>query len=129
MPLIFRKVINLYEIIFYEDKKGNSPVYDYMADLDKKNDKFSRIYLNRIKQNIKALQKNGTRSNENFVKHIEGEIWELRPIPNRILFAAWIENSFVLLHYFRKDTQKTPRNEIEKAKRELADFKERSKQK
>lgn len=70
MPLIFRKVINLYEIIFYEDKKGNSPVYDYMADLDKKNDKFSRIYLNSIKQNIKALQKNSTRSNEKFVKHI-----------------------------------------------------------
>ena len=116
----------MYEIIFYEDKKGNSPVYDYICELESKNDKISRIYLKRIRQNINMLKENGTRSSENFVKHIEGEIWELRPVPNRILFAAWIENSFVLLHHFRKDTQKTPRNEIEKAKRELKDYKERN---
>lgn len=117
----------MYEIIFYEDKNGTSQLYNYMQELDAKKDKFSRVYLNRIKQNIKMLQDNGTLNNENFVKHIEGEIWELRPIPNRILFAAWVGNSFVLLHHFRKDTKKTPRREIEKAKRELSDFKERSK--
>jgi len=33
----------------------------------------------------------------------------------------------VLLHHFTKKTQKTPPEEIEKAKRELADWKEGSK--
>ena len=38
---------------------------------------------------------------------------------------AWLGGSFVLLHHFAKKTQKTPRREIEKAKRELKDLKER----
>lgn len=44
---------------------------------------------------------------------------------NRILFAGWVGGAFVLLHCFVKKTQKTPKREIEQAKRELADFKER----
>ena len=38
---------------------------------------------------------------------------------------AWLDGSFILLHHFVKKTQKTPRIEIEKAKRELKDLKER----
>ena len=59
------------------------------------------------------------------MKHIDGDIWELRPIRDRILFVAWHEGSFVLLHHFMKKTQKTPMREIEQAQRELADLKER----
>ena len=58
------------------------------------------------------------------MKHLEGEIWELRPLRDRILFVAWLDGSFVLLHHFVKKTQKTPRREIDKAKRELKDLKE-----
>ena len=60
------------------------------------------------------------------MKHLEGEIWELRPLRDRILFAAWDGCTFILLHLFMKDTQKTPRREIEQAKRNLADYRERS---
>ena len=59
------------------------------------------------------------------LNNLEDEIWELRPLRDRILFVAWIDGSFVLLHHFVKKTQKTPRREIEKAKRELKDLKER----
>ena len=117
----------MYEIIFYKDKNGNSPVLEYINELENKNDNFSKSKLKKIQNQIQRLEMFVTRNGKPIVKHIEGEIWELRPVPNRILFAAWIENSFVLLHHFRKDTQKTPRNEIEKAKRELENFKERSK--
>jgi ribosome-binding protein aMBF1 (putative translation factor) len=41
------------------------------------------------------------------------------------LFAAWIDGGFVLLHHFMKKTRKTPRKEIERAKRELRDFQDR----
>ena len=77
---------------------------------------------------MKALSIIGTFLPESYVKHLDGEIWELRPISDRILFAGWVEGSFVLLHSFVKKTQKTPKREIEQAKRELADFKERSKE-
>lgn len=59
-------------------------------------------------------------------KKLDGEIWELRPLRDRILFASWCNNNFILLHIFMKQTQKTPRREIEKAKRFLEDYKKRS---
>ena len=59
------------------------------------------------------------------MKHIDGEIWELRPLRDRIFFVAWVDDSFVLLHQFMKKSQKTHLREIEKAKREFADLTER----
>lgn len=115
----------MYEIIFYEDRNGNSPVLNYMRELNHKTDPKSKSQLKRIKYQIRRLEMFGTFNGEPVVKHVEDKIWELRPGRDRVLFAAWIENSFVLLHCFVKDTQKTPRSEIEKAKRELKDFLER----
>ena len=46
-------------------------------------------------------------------------------IRNRVLFASLVDDGFVLLHVFMKKTQKTPQEEIEKAERELKDYKER----
>ncbi len=60
------------------------------------------------------------------MKHLEGEIWELRPLRDRVLVAAWDGKSFVLLHQFVKKTQKTPKREIERAKRNLEDYRKRS---
>ena len=50
------------------------------------------------------------------------DIWELRPGNNRVLFFYHKDDTYVLLHLFRKRTQKTPRSEIEKAKRERNDW-------
>ncbi len=71
------------------------------------------------------LSEHSTKIGEPYIKHIEGEIWELRPLRDRIFFVAWVNNSFVLLHHFMKKTQKTPSKKIEKANRELNDLKER----
>ena len=75
---------------------------------------------------IGALAKYGTRIGKPYVKHIDGEIWELRPLGNRIFFFYYKDNKFVLLHHFIKKTQKTPPKEIEKAKNNLKDFIERN---
>ena len=48
-------------------------------------------------------------------------------ISNRILFAGLVDGKYILLHQFPKKTQKTPKREIEQAKRELEDYLERSK--
>lgn len=116
----------MYQIVFYQKENGESPVLDYMREIAKNKDKDSRIKLNKLAQYIKVLEQMGTRAGEPIVKHLDGEIWELRPSGNRVLFAAVIGGRFVLLHLFRKSTQKTPQAEIEQAKRELADYLERS---
>jgi len=100
---------------------------EYMQELSESGGKDSRIKLNKINDYIQALSVYGTEQlSENYVKHLEGAIWELRPLRDRILFAGVVDGKYVLLHQFMKKTQKTPAREIKKAKNELRDFKERS---
>ena len=115
----------MHKINFYRDRNGKEPVVEYMAELSRKKDKDSRIKLNKINDHIEILSRYGTQAGEPYIKHLDGEIWELRPLRDRILFVAWVNDSYVLLHQFMKKTQKTPAREIEKAKRELADLLER----
>jgi uncharacterized protein HI_0660 len=117
--------VALYRIKFYADKKGNQPVRAYIKELAAKNDKSSRIRLNKIREYIKILAIHGATMGEPYMKKIGSDIWELRPLSDRILFAAWTGKSFVLLSHFVKKSQKTPPAEIEKAKRLLKDYKER----
>ena len=117
----------MFEVFAYRDKNGKSPILDYLRELLQKSDKDSRIKANKILDYIDYLEQHGTQAREPYAKHLDGDIWELRPIRDRVLYAAWDGDSFILLHLFKKDTQKTPRREIEQAKRNLSDYKERSK--
>lgn len=54
----------------------------------------------KIQDYIKLLELQVTSLGEPFIKHIEGELWELRPIRNRIFFALISENRIILLHHF-----------------------------
>ena len=115
----------MYKIYFYKDRNGKEPVLDYLRELSGKSDKDSRIKANKIADYIEILKRYGTQAGAPYIKHLDGEIWELRPLRDRVLFVAWHGDSFVLLHHFMKKTQKTPAREIEKAKRALADLMER----
>ncbi len=116
----------MHQILFYSSRNGKSPVKDYITELSKRKDKDSRVKLNKIRDYLKILSEYGTRAGEPYIKHLDGDIWELRPIRDRILFASWNGKDFILLHNFVKKTQKTPPTEIDKAKKFLADYKERS---
>ena len=115
----------MYRIYFYRDKNGVEPVREYLQDLAKKTSKDARINLTKIRDHVKILSIHGTFAGMPYMKHIEGDIWELRPLRNRVFFAAWYDGGFILLHHFMKKTQKTPKREIEQAKRNLADMLER----
>jgi len=87
--------------------------------------KTDRINRNKILAYMGALEQYGTRVGEPVVKHIDGPLWELRPIKNRIIFFYWKDNKFVMLHHFIKKTNKTPQGEIERAKAKMKDYIER----
>lgn len=89
--------------------------------------KNDRIRSEKILTYIRVLQEYGTRASEPYVKHIEDDIWELRPLDDRIFFFYFKDNTFILLHHFLKKTKKTPRREIEQAKKNQTDHLERSK--
>ena len=117
----------MYNVRFYRKKDGESPVEEYIKKLAAQKGKDGRINLGKIRDYIKILEEHGTRAGEPFIKKIDDkeDIWELRPLGNRIFFVAWIGNTFVLLHAFQKKTQKTPTRQIEQARREVKDLKER----
>ena len=117
----------MYSIVFYEDRSGYSELYHELLELADKaiSNKDARIQFNQINYCIELLKNQGTRLPVNITKHLQGEIWELRPGNNRILYFYFENNTFVLLHMFRKQTQKTPKSGIEKAIKECDDFKSR----
>ena len=117
----------MYEITFYETAKGESDIRDLLEELRIKSDKGNkdaRIQLNQIAFCIERLQIDGPllRKNTKRTKPIVGVIWELRPGRNRVLYFYFDQDgSFVLLHHFLKQTQKTPAKEIVRARREMED--------
>jgi phage-related protein len=117
----------MYEVEFYEDKNGKSEIVEYLDDLKAKGatSKNERVNRDKILAYLIALKQYGTRIGQPTVKHIDGSIWELRPLANRIFFFYRKDNKFVLLHHFIKKTQKTPPKEIEQARLKMKDYIER----
>ena len=97
---------------FYRNRKGEQPALSYLKELLGKKDKDSRIRARKIHDYINLLREYGTFIGEPAVKHIEGDIWELRPARDRVLFVE-------------KHTQKTPEREKKRAREEYKDLKER----
>lgn len=114
----------MYTIEFYETSAGESNVWDFLEELRLKSttNKDARIQYNQMVFYIDLLSKNGTRMPDKITKNIDEDIWELRPGNNRVFYFYHRDNTFVLLHHFRKKSMKTPPREIERAKRERDDY-------
>lgn len=114
----------MYTVEFYETQDGECQVWDFLEGLRIKaaTNKDARIQHKQASLYIELLQQNGTHLNENITKHLEDGIWELRPGNNRVFYFFFQDDVFVLLHQFRKKSQKSPKREIEKAKRERYDY-------
>lgn len=70
----------MYKIIFYRDRNGKEPVLEYLTALCSRRDKDSRIKANKINDYIEILSHYGTGAGEPYIKHLDGDIWELRPL-------------------------------------------------
>ena len=119
----------MFEIEIYQTASGRSEIAEWLEELNAKarTSKENRIRLKKIAEYMEMLKTYGTQIGAPAVKHIaNSDLWELRPTQDRIMFAYWRNNKFILLSHFVKKTQKTPPREIDKAKRLLADFLERS---
>ena len=114
----------MYTIEFYENSHGDADVWDFLENLRVKSatSKDARIQYNQLLFYIDLLSKNGTRMPEKITKNVDEDIWELRPGNNRVFYFYYRDNTFVLLHHFRKKSTKTPPREIERAKRERDDY-------
>ena len=114
----------MFTVKFYETTTGDSDVWDFLEELRLKSpsNKDARVQYNQMLFYIDLLSKNGTFLPNNITKHIDEDIWELRPGNNRVLYFYSDNDAFVRLHHFRKKTMKTPLREIQRAKAERDDY-------
>ena len=114
----------MFTIKFYETKAGVSDVWDFLEELRLKSasNKDARVQYHQLLFYIDLLSQNGTRLPNSITKHIDEDIWELRPGNNRVLYFYCAGDAFILLHHFRKKTMKTPSREIRRAKAERDDY-------
>lgn len=118
----------MFQVKVYQDRQGRQPIDEMLLELHEqaRTSKDARIQFNKITAYIRALREHGLALKEPQIKHIEGSLWELRPLAHRVFFFHWEDNKFVLLHHFIKKTQKTPAKEIEQARHNMRDFLERN---
>lgn len=100
---------------FYQDHRGQSPVLDFINGLPAQD-------RARIDLAIRLLKEFGTELGMPHAQPLRDRIWELRPGSIRLLYFAYINRQFVILHSFRKTTQRTPDREIETAVRRMKEI-------
>lgn len=108
-----------FEIVFYEKSDGTEPAKDFILSLDKK-------MRAKMLRTIEMLQDNGYELREPYSKSIGDGILELRvkigTDISRVMYFFVVGRKAILTNGFIKKTQKTPKEEIERAKQYRADF-------
>ena len=107
----------MWQIHFYEDRRGKSPVLEFIDSLSPKD-------TARVNNGFRLLEEFGTNLGMPHARRIEGRLWELRPGDNRLFYFLHLERKFVILHGFHKQSMKTPEKEIATAQRRMKEISE-----
>ena len=106
-------------IEFFLEHDGTAPVAEFLDSLDSKTQA-------RFRWSIEQLRLRNTSARAPLVKHLDGDLWELREESStniyRVIYVFFTGRRIVLLHGFQKKTQKTPFRELDIARRRHKDF-------
>ena len=109
---------------FYMKEDGKIPVEKFIISQNRK-------MKARILRFLEILQEKGNQLREPYSKHIEDGIFELRIKSGtdiiRLLYFFYYEGKIIVTNGFVKKSQKTPKKEIETAKRCREDYMARCK--
>ncbi len=104
--------------IFYYPHGNHGPVAEYLEQLAKERPKA----LARLVLDLEILGAEGLRSGQITVRSLGDKLWELKRlyegIQYRIFFGVW-EGRAWLLHNVEKKSAKTPKDDLELARRRL----------
>lgn len=111
-----------WQIEFYTDSNNSSPVTDFLNTLTVE----EKV---KIRNQLRLLREFGIQLGMPQARPLKGHkpLWELRPMPNRLIYVAMSGKRFVILHAFTKKSQKTPPREIKIAERRYRQLQDREK--
>ena len=95
----------MYTITNYVTESGRCPYDDFLKLIDKQ----SPLRRTELETLIKLLKKHGKNINKysaNAIKYLSGDIWELRPKANRVLFFFFTEDKIIFLGGHKKSETK-----------------------
>jgi phage-related protein len=92
-------------IYYFIDKKGNSPVEEFLNTLPAKEQCKIFAYL-------VELQQQGYNLRRPMADYLCHGIYELRPKDNRIFYFFFLNDTAVLLHAIKKKRDKIPENDL-----------------
>ena len=108
-----------FKIIFYTTQNNKQPVREFISAQ-------KPVMLAEILREIDLLSEYGNALKMPHSKPLEDGIFELRIKASsgisRVLYFFYVDKQIILTNAFIKKTQKTPREEIEKAKKYKKDF-------
>ncbi len=111
-----------WKILIYESSAGDKPVEEFLNSLDER----ARLKISRTFELLEQYGLEGVYTHSK--KLIGSSLWELRILGSdsiRILYILVTGKVFLLLHGFKKKTQKTPAKEIAVAKKRLDEYQSR----
>lgn len=92
-----------------------------VEDRKNKGDKNARIMFEKIIYCIERVRIQGSRAGTKIIKDLKGKendnLYELRPLDERIFMCLWNGNHFVMLSHYTKDSNRTDELELAKARR------------
>lgn len=111
-----------FEVQFYTKENGEKPAKDFILSLDLK----MRAKVLGI---IKVLEEKGNKLREPYSKYLDDGIYEIRGKVGtditRVLYFFYYGKKIIITNGFIKKTQKTPKQEINRAKSYRNDYLER----
>lgn len=101
----------MYNIEFYTNRNGQSEILNFLEALrtKSKTSKDARIQYNQIVFYIDLLAKNGSNLPIKITKHLEEDIWELRPGYNRVFISIMTTSNMCFFIIFAKNRKRRQR--------------------
>jgi phage-related protein len=97
---------------YYTTARGDRPVAAYIEGRSRADQAVIAVALTEIAER-------GREARGVTFRQLAGKLWELRIGPHRIFYVLWHPAEMVLLHAYRKQTQKAPARHVEIAQRRM----------
>lgn len=103
-----------WKVVFHQEEKGSCPVREFTSTLPAR-ERAKVFHL------LAMLADYGLSLGMPHSRQVEGKLYELRAGPIRLFYFAHVDRQFVIVHGYRKRSQKAPHKELNTALRRMGE--------